>query len=283
MSTSSSRARGSRASALVAAARHARRRRSGARSRSARACCRNPILGVTGTNGKTTTTALLGEIFRAAGRARRGGGEHRPPADVARRAVRRRRLDRLRALVVPARGHADAAPARRGAPQPGARPPRPARHVRGVRRREARASSSTSAGGRRRRARAGSARCPAAGRRVEFAGDDPLPAEPAIPGRAQPRERSGGDGRRACGRRRGRRDRRALARSRASRTASRTSATMRGVRYVNDSKATNVAAARRALARSATRGCTSILGGLGKRESYAPLAADARSSATAPT
>ena len=28
----------------------------------------NPIVGVTGTNGKTTTTALLGEIFRAAGR-----------------------------------------------------------------------------------------------------------------------------------------------------------------------------------------------------------------------
>ena len=28
---------------------------------------RNPLLGVTGTNGKTTTTALLGEIFRAAG------------------------------------------------------------------------------------------------------------------------------------------------------------------------------------------------------------------------
>ena len=28
----------------------------------------NPILGVTGTNGKTTTTELLGEVFRAAGR-----------------------------------------------------------------------------------------------------------------------------------------------------------------------------------------------------------------------
>ncbi len=28
----------------------------------------NPFLAVTGTNGKTTTTALLGEVFRAAGR-----------------------------------------------------------------------------------------------------------------------------------------------------------------------------------------------------------------------
>src|SRR5262249_42803845 len=28
----------------------------------------NPILGVTGTNGKTTTTELLGAVFRAAGR-----------------------------------------------------------------------------------------------------------------------------------------------------------------------------------------------------------------------
>ena len=28
----------------------------------------NPILGVTGTNGKTTTSELLGEIFRAAGK-----------------------------------------------------------------------------------------------------------------------------------------------------------------------------------------------------------------------
>ena len=40
--------------------------RSGARSSSASACSRNPFIGVTGTNGKTTTSELLGAIFRAA-------------------------------------------------------------------------------------------------------------------------------------------------------------------------------------------------------------------------
>jgi len=31
-------------------------------------CCRAPIIAITGTNGKTTTTALLGEILKASGR-----------------------------------------------------------------------------------------------------------------------------------------------------------------------------------------------------------------------
>ena len=60
------------------------------------------FVGVTGTNGKTTTTALLGAIFRAAGRARRGRREHRHPAHLGARG----RLGRLRAVVVPARGRA---------------------------------------------------------------------------------------------------------------------------------------------------------------------------------
>ena len=34
----------------------------------------NPILGITGTNGKTTTTALLGAMFAAAGSRRRWRG-----------------------------------------------------------------------------------------------------------------------------------------------------------------------------------------------------------------
>ena len=38
----------------------------------------NRIVGITGTNGKTTTTALLGAMFAAAGMPGRGGGQHRP-------------------------------------------------------------------------------------------------------------------------------------------------------------------------------------------------------------
>ena len=45
----------------------------------------NPLIGVTGTNGKTTTTALLGACSRRAGR--RGRRQHRPAAHVARRPV----------------------------------------------------------------------------------------------------------------------------------------------------------------------------------------------------
>ena len=48
-----------------------------------------------------------------------------------------------------------------------------------------------------------------------------------------------------------------------------------GVRYVNDSKATNAAAARRAIA-SFGEPLHVILGGLGKNESYDELAADLR-------
>jgi len=47
---------------------------------------------------------------------------------------------------------------------------------------------------------------------------------------------------------------------------------LRGVRYVNDSKATNVAAARRALASFPDCRLHVILGGRGKSEPYAPLA-----------
>ncbi len=69
-----------------------------------------------------------------AGTRRRGRRQRRPRADRAARPHRSRRVDRLRALELPARGHRHASTARgRRDPQHHARSPRPARHPRGVR------------------------------------------------------------------------------------------------------------------------------------------------------
>jgi UDP-N-acetylmuramoylalanine--D-glutamate ligase len=112
-------------------------------------------------------------------------------------------------------------------------------------------------------------------RRIEFSSEDPLPAEPRMPG-AHNREN-------------------AAAATAAARAAGATEdeiaealrtfpgvphrleevAEIRGVRFVNDSKATNAAAARRAIA-AYDRPLHVILGGLGKNESYGELAADLR-------
>jgi UDP-N-acetylmuramoylalanine--D-glutamate ligase len=114
---------------------------------------------------------------------------------------------------------------------------------------------------------------PGAGRRTVFAGDDPLPAEPLIPG-AHNRENAAA----------------ATAMARAIGVPEEAIAEalstfpgvahriepvgeVAGVRYVNDSKATNVAAARRALASFPQARLHVILGGRGKHEDYAPLAA----------
>jgi len=117
----------------------------------------------------------------------------------------------------------------------------------------------------------GFADVPGAARRVEFAADDELPAEPLIPG-AHNREN-------------------AAAATAAARAAGASDAAIAdalrsfpgvphrlelvlergGVRYVNDSKATNVAAALRALA-AYDAPLLLIAGGRGKGESFAPLA-----------
>ena len=117
-------------------------------------------------------------------------------------------------------------------------------------------------------------RVPGDARRVEFRYDDPLPAEPFIRG-AHNREN-------------------AAAATAAARALGVDEATIAdalrsfrgvrhrlelvgerdGVRYVNDSKATNVAAARRALAAYADESVHLILGGSLKGESFAPLAHD---------
>jgi UDP-N-acetylmuramoylalanine--D-glutamate ligase len=108
---------------------------------------------------------------------------------------------------------------------------------------------------------------------IEFAVDDPLPAEPLIPG-AHNRENAAAAtaAARAAGL-----DDRSIAH--ALRTfpgvAHRLElvAELRGVRYVNDSKATNAAAARRGIAAYARDPLHLILGGSVKGESFDELAA----------
>jgi UDP-N-acetylmuramoylalanine--D-glutamate ligase len=108
---------------------------------------------------------------------------------------------------------------------------------------------------------------------IEFSADDPLPAEPLIRG-AHNRENAAAAT--AAARAAGIEDR---AIAEALRTFPGIPHRLEpvgevgGVRYVNDSKATNVAAARRALAAYADEPVHLILGGSLKGESFAPLAA----------
>jgi UDP-N-acetylmuramoylalanine--D-glutamate ligase len=112
-------------------------------------------------------------------------------------------------------------------------------------------------------------------RRVEFAADDPLPVEPAIPGR---HNRENAAAATAAARAAGISDDRIAAALRTFKGVPHRLeevAEIAGVRFVNDSKATNAAAARRAIA-SYDAPLHVILGGLGKNESYSELAADLR-------
>ena len=113
---------------------------------------------------------------------------------------------------------------------------------------------------------------PGGARRIEFSGDDPLPAVPRIIGEHN-RDNAAA----------------ATAAARAAGIPGEAIAfaleafpgvphrielvrELQGVRYVNDSKATNVAAALKAIAAFRDSPLHVILGGLGKKESYAPLA-----------
>jgi UDP-N-acetylmuramoylalanine--D-glutamate ligase len=114
---------------------------------------------------------------------------------------------------------------------------------------------------------------PGGARRLEFRFDDPLPAEPRIPG---PHNRENAAAATAAARAAGIED---DAIAEALRTFPgvphriETVRELRGVRYVNDSKATNVAAVLRALASFPGSRLHVILGGRGKDEPYEPLAA----------
>jgi UDP-N-acetylmuramoylalanine--D-glutamate ligase len=111
--------------------------------------------------------------------------------------------------------------------------------------------------------------------RVEFSSDDELPAEPLIPG-VHNRENAAAAA--AAARAAGASDEQIAEALRSFPGVPHRLeevAEIDGVRFVNDSKATNAAAARRAIA-AYEAPLHVILGGLGKNESYAELAADLR-------
>lgn len=235
----------------------------------------NPILAVTGTNGKTTTTALLGEMLRSGGL----------PVEVAGNIGRA--LSSLvgkidpEAWVVCEVGVFQLDDMQVFHPRVGVLVNLEPDHLdryedfdayaaTKLRMFELQDEGDTAVVPR------GFGAIPGDARRIEFAADDPLPAEPLIPG-AHNRENAAAAT--LAARAVGVADAdigRALRSFRGVEHRIEDIATVGGVRYVNDSKATNVAAALRAV--DALRPATLhlILGGRGKNESYAPLAASLR-------
>ena len=229
----------------------------------------SPIVGVTGTNGKTTTTELLGEIFRAAGVPVEVAGNVGTPVTGLSPAAGAWLVLELSSFQLE-----DVHSLR---PRVGVllnlEPDHLDRHrdfdaYRDAKLRlfERQGPTDTAV------LPADFGAVPGAARRVEFSRDDPLPAEPIIPG-AHNRENAAaataaaraagiGDDAIADGLRRfaGVPHRLELVADRG------------GVRFVNDSKATNTAAARRAL--TAFEGSLHlILGGSGKGELFSEFAA----------
>ena len=232
----------------------------------------NPLLGVTGTNGKTTTSELLGEVFRTADRPVEVAGNVGRPLTSLVGAVR------PDAWIVCELSSFQLEDVETLNPEIGVllnlEPDHLDRHgsfeaYAGAKLRifERQSSEDTAVVPR------GFGAVPGAGRRVEFDAGDELPAEPLIPG-SHNRENAAA----------------ATAAARAAGIADdaiaealRTFAgvphrielvrELRGVRYVNDSKATNVVATLRALASFPGSTVHVILGGRGKAEPYGPLAA----------
>jgi len=232
----------------------------------------NPLLGVTGTNGKTTTTALLGVILEAAGRPAEVAGNIGRPLTALVDAVdpdawivcelssfQLEDVETLRPRVAVLTNlepdHLDrhgsfeayaAAKLRAFAhqgPDDVAVVPR------------------------------GFGPVPGEARRVEFSDDDPLPAEPRLRG-AHNRENAAAAA--AAARAIGVPDAAIAEALRAFPGVEHRIeevGTVAGVLYVNDSKATNAAAALRALASFPGRRKHLILGGRGKAEPYDALAA----------
>jgi UDP-N-acetylmuramoylalanine--D-glutamate ligase len=232
---------------------------------------RNPFLGVTGTNGKTTTSELLGAIFRAADRPVAVAGNVGRPVTALDGAIDDN------AWVVCELSSFQLEDVHRFRPRIGVllnlEPDHLDRHgtfeayrVAKLRMFENQTEADVAV------IPHGLGAIPGGAAHVEFAPDDELPAEPLIPG-AHNRENAAA----------------ATAAARAAdisddaiAEALRTFrgvehrlelvAEIDGVRYVNDSKATNTAAARRGIAAYAGQPLRLILGGSLKGESFDELA-----------
>ncbi len=231
----------------------------------------NPFVGITGTNGKTTTTALLGAMFEAAGMpAEVVGNIGRPLTDLV-NAVDPGAWVVCELSSFQLEGTESLHP--RIAVLTNLEPDHLDRHVTF----DAYAAAKLRVFALQNEddvavVPVGFQPVPGAARRVEFSGADLLPAEPLIPGM---HNRENAAAATAAARAAGIPD---VAIAEALRTFPGVEhriedvATISGVRYVNDSKATNVAAALRALASFPGARKLVILGGRGKAEPYAPLA-----------
>ncbi len=217
------------------------------------------LIGVTGTNGKTTTTELLGAVFRSAGRSVAVAGNVGTPLSSVRAAdwvvceLSSFQLEDVHTLACDV------------AVLLNLEPDHLDRHGTFEAYRDAKLRIFE-------RARAKIVPRGLGLDGTEFSADDPLPAEPLLRG-AHNRENAAAA---AAAARAAGIDDAAIA------AALRTFAgvphrlepvgEVAGVRFVNDSKATNVAAARRALAAYADERVHLILGGRAKGEDFAPLA-----------
>jgi UDP-N-acetylmuramoylalanine--D-glutamate ligase len=224
----------------------------------------NPVLAVTGTKGKTTTLRLLGAIFAAAAVEHRlAGNEHTPLSAVAGEVPEGAWVLVEASSYALEHVHAFAAQI---AVLLNLEPDHLDRHGTFEAYRAAKLRIFE---------RAQTAIVPRGlglpG--VEFASDEPLPAEPLIPGA---HNRANAAAATAAARAAGLPDE-AIAQALRSfpgvEHRLELVAERRGVRFVNDSKATNTAAARRAIA-AYDAPLRLILGGSPKGESYAGLAAD---------
>jgi UDP-N-acetylmuramoylalanine--D-glutamate ligase len=231
----------------------------------------NPIVGVTGTNGKTTTTALLGDILAADGLPVEVAGNIGRPLTSLVGAVA---ADAWIVCELSSFQLEDVNTLRpRVAVLVNLEPDHIDRHgsfdvYRAAKLRifENQTPDDVAVVPR------GFGAFPGFARRVEFDAGQPLPAEPRIPGR---HNRENAAAATAAARAIGVPDEAiatALQRFPGVEHRIETVATVSGVRYVHDSKATNVAAALRALASFPGARLHVILGGRGKAEPYAPLA-----------